>query len=338
MQLANATLQARGVIIRLMREKRVHFDLVHTNDQLVTNAAWVSAARLCGIPVVAHERQHGDFRRVHRWLATGVAAHIRISQSVDRHCRGRHILSLNDHVIHNGVQLPSLKETRDARVEGRKAYRDLGIDSTAKPVILVPGTLAPWKGADLALRAIALLSRQGYRNLHVVLAGGRSTTKPGWSSALQRMSAELGIAERVRVVGFRPDIAALMAASTVVVHAARRPEPFGRVPLEAMAWGATLVATDVGAIAEVIGRDHPGLVPPESPEALARALGTFLTDPCRGTGVRIRGRTRAERCFSLRSHVNAMEGVFQEAASQYYRTGLAGTAGVPLARDGRNVA
>ncbi len=337
-QLATSSMQARRLIGRLMAESGIRFDLIHTNDQLVTNAAWISAARLCGIPVVAHERQHGDFRRVHRWLAAGLAAHVRISGSVDRHCRSRQISSLNDRLVYNGVQVPSREAVRSARHRGRALLRGLGIDPIATPVILVPATLAPWKGADLVLRAVAHLARRGHRTPQVVLAGGESVAAPNWPSALRRMSMELGIAERVHLVGFERDVAALMVASSVVVHGARRPEPFGRVPLEAQAWGAPLVAANTGAVAEVVGRDYPGLVPAESPAALAHALERFLTNPCLTSRARTQGRLRARSRFSLRAHVEQMESIFLVAA------GARADASVPVpvstaeSFDGRNVA
>jgi glycosyltransferase involved in cell wall biosynthesis len=114
---------------------------------------------------------------------------------------------------------------------------------------------------------------------------------------LRAVAAASGVAGRVRFLGAvpAPAVPALLAAADVVVCAPWY-EPFGIVPLEAMAAGRPLVATAVGGILDSVraeGPDRTGLlVPPRSPGALAAALRTLLADPAAAARL---GRSGAER-------------------------------------------
>ncbi len=315
-QLALATIECAALIRSLEHQHGHRFAVIHTNDQLVTNAGWICAARMLRRPVVCHERQHGNFRRVHGLLASGLAAHVRISQSVERHCREHGIDCERSMVIHNGVRVPDAEQRGAAAARGRRVFARFGLDR-AMPVVLCPATMAPWKGADVVVRALVALRDAGIEVPALVLAGGASDDARDWPARVAELAATLGIAEHVHWLGHRDDVTDCMAAASVVVHAARRPEPFGRVPLEAMAWGAPIVATQGGALGEVLGPEHPGLIPPEDPAAMAGAIALNLEG---GPGVRElvgRGVARAASRFSIEAHVRTMEGVLAGAAGAW---------------------
>jgi len=87
-----------------------------------------------------------------------------------------------------------------------------------------------------------------------------------------------GLADRVRAVGFRPDLDAFLGHLEVLVHPARD-EGLGVILLQASAAGVPVVATPVGGIPEVIRDGENGvLVPPEDAPALAAALAWLLDD------------------------------------------------------------
>jgi glycosyltransferase involved in cell wall biosynthesis len=95
---------------------------------------------------------------------------------------------------------------------------------------------------------------------------------------LERLAQALGVAERVRFLGLRHDVPALLAGADVATLTSRW-EGLPNVVIEAMAMGAAVVATDVGGCGELVGDDEAGrLVPMESPEAVARALRELLDD------------------------------------------------------------
>ncbi len=316
-ELARATLECAGVIRSLEQGRGSPFALVHTNDQLITNAGWISAARMLRRAIVCHERQHGDFRAVHRALASGISAHVRISTSVDRHCREHGIWARRNALIYNGLTIPSSADRAAAKRRGARALADLGVGSEAS-VLLYAGTVAPWKGADMAVRAFAALRPEAGRPEPIlVLAGAASADAPTWPAEVKRLSQELGVAGRLKWVGRRSDVTDWMCAADVVLHAAVRPEPFGRVPLEAMAWGAPVVASETGGVAEVLGAEHPGLVPAGRPAAMARAVEKVLAGECATLAAAEAGVARAAARFSIEAHVREMEEVFDGAAGQH---------------------
>lgn len=311
-QLLVATAACSAIIRDLERRQGRAFDLVHANDQLVTNAGWILASQFSGRPVVCHERQYGDFRAVHRWIARRAAAHVRISRSVDQHCHQTSIVSRNDLIVHNGVRCPTEAQRIVAAEQGRKtlAEKQIGV---GRAVILAPATLVPWKGADLVVRALAYLGHRRRTLPDLVFVGSASREAPDWSDRVALLARELGVADYVRRIGYREDVVQLMAAAQVVVHGARRPEPFGRVPLEAMAWGTPVVATQTGAVEEVLGSSHPGLVPVDHPEAMADALEMALQRSSFLENAVEEGKQRAAREFSLVAHVKRMASVFADA-------------------------
>ncbi|WP_418004906.1 glycosyltransferase family 4 protein [Mycobacterium sp. PDNC021] len=75
-------------------------------------------------------------------------------------------------------------------------------------------------------------------------------------------------------------IMASLAAASVAVVPSRWQEPLGLVAVEAMAAGTAVVATWVGALAQVVSHGRTGLiVPPNDPVAMARAIDRLLDDP-----------------------------------------------------------
>ena len=112
---------------------------------------------------------------------------------------------------------------------------------------------------------------------------------------VERRVAELGLASRVRVLGFRDDPRPYLAAAQVFVSASRY-EGFGNVLVEAMACGTPVVATDCPwGPAEILDSGKAGiLAPPGDIAALAQAIDSLLDDPARSRELAARGRARAQ--------------------------------------------
>ena len=140
------------------------------------------------------------------------------------------------------------------------------------PVLLCVAILAPRKGQDVLLRALARLRRQHWRLRLVGLARDRV-----FARRLRRLALALGLAGRVAFVGAVPK--ALLAdeyrAASLFVLPSRH-EGFGIAPLEARAAGLPVVASDAGALAEALAGTGACLVPAGDAAALARALRAHL--------------------------------------------------------------
>ncbi|HEX8495746.1 MAG TPA: glycosyltransferase [Actinomycetales bacterium] len=155
--------------------------------------------------------------------------------------------------------------------------------------LLVLGRLVERKGVDTAIAALA-----DVRDAELVVAGGSADAGSDPDVTRLRAAAhEAGVTDRVRFVGRvdPQDAAALMRAADLVVTVPWY-EPFGIVPLEAMACGTPVVASEVGGMLDTVQDGVTGvLVPPRDPAALATAVTDLLGRP--GELVR-RGRAAAE--------------------------------------------
>jgi glycosyltransferase involved in cell wall biosynthesis len=141
------------------------------------------------------------------------------------------------------------------------------------------GRLVPRKGFDAVIRAVAAVP-----DAELVIAGGPAAEELAAdpeASRLRQLADRLGIGDRVRLTGAvpRPDVPALLRSADLVVCAPWY-EPFGIVPLEAMACGVPVVATAVGGFVDTVVDGSTGkLVPPRRPDALAAAMRKLLAEP-----------------------------------------------------------
>ena len=120
-----------------------------------------------------------------------------------------------------------------------------------------------------------------------------------------------GLDDRVRFVPFQPDVAEALSSLDVLIHTSVKPEPFGRVLIEAMAVGTPVVAARGGGTPEIITDGVTGkLVPPGNLpgylEALTKALGT--AGPAWATAAR----TEVARRFSLDRVVSDFDRVLRD--------------------------
>ncbi len=142
------------------------------------------------------------------------------------------------------------------------------------------GRMVPRKGVADVIAAMALLRTDA----ELVVAGGAAGETDVESARLHAVAADLGVVDRCRFVGHlgRAATADLMRASDIVVCAPWY-EPFGIVPIEAMACGVPVVGTAVGGLLDTVVDGVTGrLVEPRRPDLLATALDELLADPaCR---------------------------------------------------------
>ncbi len=140
--------------------------------------------------------------------------------------------------------------------------------------LLFVGGLTPRKGLHTLLHALLHLGDENWR-LHVV---GREDLDPEYARKMRRLSLRGGDKERVRFHGQLPRAALRQRyrkAHLLVVPS--QLEGFGMVYLEAMGFGLPVVASARGGAQELVEDGRNGyLVPPESPETLARILRPLL--------------------------------------------------------------
>ncbi len=114
---------------------------------------------------------------------------------------------------------------------------------------------------------------------------------------LSPLFATSGLAERLKMLGYREDVPAILAAADIFVL----PSHFEGLPMvviEAMLSGLPVVASDIPGPREQVLPGVTGiLVPPADPEALAAALGTLAASPEKRLSMGLEGRARAITCY-----------------------------------------
>jgi lipid-A-disaccharide synthase len=148
-----------------------------------------------------------------------------------------------------------------------------GLDKKTR-VILVPSRLSPIKGQSVVIEAMAMLPLD--INVTVIIVGddqGRS----GYRRELESLIQSFHLEERAKLVPHCRDMPAAYAVADLVIAPSLVPEGFGRVPVEAMAMGVPVIATDLGGFSETIQNGVTGwLVPVDNPQAMAEAIAKAL--------------------------------------------------------------
>lgn len=198
----------------------------------------------------------------------------------------------------------------DARMAAASLREELIASRGLAPLVLALGRLHPNKGFDCLLEALAVT-----KNANLWLAG-----EGPLRSRLERLATRLGIAKRVRFLGWRYDVPALMASADLLVCPSLR-EPLGNVVIEAWSAGLPVIATASDGPAGLITDGETGiLVPlPGTNGGGAAALADAIDGLCRDPALRARlgkaGRLAYEAEFTEPIVVARYRSFFDRVAS-----------------------
>jgi glycosyltransferase involved in cell wall biosynthesis len=188
--------------------------------------------------------------------------------------------------------LPNFVE--DFAAEEPACREALGVPEGAK-LMLGLGRLHAVKGFDTLIRAAALVP-----DVHCVIAGEGPERV-----ALTRLIGELGVGERVKLLGWREDSGALLKAADIFVSSSRH-EPLGNMVLEAFSAQTPVLAASAEGPVEIIRHGEDGiLVPINDPAALAGAAKTMLDDIRMRVKLALSARQRFVEEFSEKTVVAA---------------------------------
>ena len=213
-----------------------------------------------------------------------------------------------EHLVRNGwpreraIYLPNFATSEAALFPLPRASLSTPEDA---PLIFSLGRLHPAKGFDVLLTALASIP-----GTYLWLAGeGPSRAE------LEVLAENLGVAHRVRFLGWREDKAALFAAADVAIFPSRY-EPFGTVTLEAWAYETPLVvAASAGPAGVVTDEKDALLVPVEDADALAHAINRVISDPNLSASLVANGRATFDAGFTERAVVHRYLDFFERIMS-----------------------
>jgi glycosyltransferase involved in cell wall biosynthesis len=166
--------------------------------------------------------------------------------------------------------------------------------------------LRSWKGHLDLLEAFHELFRAGARAFLLLVGEGP------YRVVIEEKVAQLGLQHRVRLAGFRDQVAPWFALMDVKVLASYANEGVPQSLLQALAMARPVVGTSVGGIPEVIVDGETGLlVPPRDTRALAQAMGRLMADPDYRGQLGRRGRELVVEKFSMEQMAAEIEAVYE---------------------------
>jgi D-inositol-3-phosphate glycosyltransferase len=281
-------------------------DIVHAHFWMSGKAA-LAAARPLGIPVVLTFHALGRVKKRHQGAKdTSPADRLELEKVLVRDC-DRVVATCTDEVF----ELLRMGGAR-RRISVVPCGVDVGLfrpDVAPEPRpsgrhrIVAVGRLVERKGVGNVIVALARMLRAGGPDTELVIAGGAAADSLDDDVDVQRLRAVAraeGVVDRVVFRGRvgRADLPALYRSADVAVCVPWY-EPFGIVPLEAMACGTPVLASAVGGLVDTVVHGGTGLhIPPRDPDALAEALAELLPDADRRRALGAAGAARARSRYS----------------------------------------
>jgi len=253
--------------LRLARHmRRYEIAVTHAFD-FYSNLTLIPAARLARVPVIiGSHRQLGDLM---------TPAMFRAQAAAFRFC---HAVVCNSRAAAERLIEDGLPERRVVVIGNALAPQGFEKTSPALPrkgdslrVGMIARMNARYKNHHVFLRAAARLERK-FPHLEFLLVGDGPLR-----AELEQQSASLGLGDRVKFVGDRRDIPALLASMDLSVVPSAS-ESLSNVALESMAAAVPVVATAVGGNAELVTAERGQLVRPDDDVGLANALERLLRD------------------------------------------------------------
>ena len=249
------------------------------------------------------------FIMLERMLARCSDAIIAISPAIRRELLEHHRIGRpeQDQVVPLGFDLSSFAALDDA---ARAAARvSLGIAPQANVVTTV-GRLTAIKQHGLFLDTFARVAAADPNALALIVGDGELR------SEIEQRIAELGIPDRVRLLGWRRDLATINAATDVFLLTSRN-EGTPVALIEAMASGVPGVSTDVGGVKDVINSPDVGLLAPfgDSGALASHVLALFENSP-RRIAMGVAARTRVLDHYSVERLVDNIAAVYERLSTR----------------------
>ena len=293
-----------GLLRKLRRQLEADRPEIVQSFLFHANFAASLAARRAGVPhVVTGIRVAERGRRWHlklaRWADSRVERHACVSESVREfsHLVGG-LPAKKLLVIPNGVDAERFAATVPC------SLASLGVPLGRRAIVCI-GRLEAQKGLPWLFELLPGIFQQLPEHDLVLVGEGPDRER------LERLAAQLGLSERIHFVGYRPNVAEILAASDLLVLPSRW-EGMPNVVLEAMAAGKPVVATDVEGVSEALG---PGsaqqVVRAGHGEAFATKVRGLLKQPQLATELGRANQARVRQHFTWQATVAAYEALYR---------------------------
>jgi len=305
-------LAAARQVRRLVKRHRP--DLVHANSIRAGIIAGLARAGLA-TPLVTHVRDVLPDRPLSRASLRLVGARSDALVANSQFTSERNGLPQRcGHVavVHSPVDLSKFDPGRVDRAASRAALNIIGSGLT----LGVVGQITPWKGQLEAIETLGVLTARGV-SARLLVAGSTTFVEEAtrydnraYEARLEQRIGELGLGDRVQMLGRREDVPEIIAALDVLLVPSWE-EPMGRTVLEAMAMERPVVTTSLGGPAELmVDGEHGRLLESHRPEEWVDALQELAQKPALMEEMGRGSRDHVERHYGLTASTQRLMDIY----------------------------
>ena len=320
-------LDASGVAVHLLGEVRARHPLsvlrarrrlravlnARSVDVVVCHLPWTQAilgpvARAAGIPLIFW--MHGSMNGrtwLDRWAAMTPPDAAICNSKYTANSLPVIFPGVPSRVIYIPVTYSDQNRSAQDRLEMRREF-DTPADAT---VIVQVGRIERLKGHLVHLEALSQL-REVPKWIAWFVGGAQRPGEVAYQAELKSAASALGIADRVRFVGERSDVANILAASDIFCQPNIAPEGFGIAFIEALYASLPVVTSALGGSLEIVDSSCGILVPPRKPEAVADALGKLISDRDLRIRLGAAGPARAKQLTDPAVQMSHLDAILEE--------------------------
>lgn len=190
--------------------------------------------------------------------------------------------------------------------------REFGLEP-GTPIIGIIARFDPWKGIDVALRAVAPLLRENSTLRFLIVGGQYRHFHPEHGAMLRALAEREQVASQVLFAGYQMDVRPFLARMTILIHTSLQPEPFGLTIVEGMAAGVPVIIADAGGAADIVDDGIDGLThTPGNVEELREAMRRLLTEPALRASLSAAGRRKVEDRYTSARMIAVIESIYDD--------------------------
>jgi len=203
-------------------------------------------------------------------------------------------------VIFRGINVDYFDPSTTLAVEENKLLSSWGVTGDKK-LILMPGRLTAWKGQEVFIEALNLVSKRlGPQSFYAVILGS-DQGRDIYSKKIKRLAEQYRLVSQLKFVDHCKNMPLAYKVSSLVVSASIEPEAFGRVAIEAQSMEKPIIASNIGGSNETILNNVSGfLYESNNPESLSKKMIEVLNlDKSKLKLIGIEGRKNIIKKFNV---------------------------------------
>jgi glycosyltransferase involved in cell wall biosynthesis len=323
---ANLLFQYLASFVSVMRQVRARVikcepELIHANS--IRAGLVISAATIgLGVPIIWHVHDllpRHPFSSLIRFfvLLLPPVRMVVVSKVAEDKLRGSLLRwfskRISVSVVHNAIDLEKLGTTRH---ESNALHKELRLRA-GDPLIGIVGNLSPVKGQLELITAFAEVLKQIPNAALLIVGSAIFNRGEGYQEKLVTQAKALGIGNRVRFLGQRSDVLAIMRSLDLLVLNSTS-EAFPLTVLEALACGAPLLSTAVGGVPELItDGTHGSLIPAGDQSKLTKAIVSLIEQPELRARLATNGRRHVQANFAVEKFMTRLETIYAETSVRH---------------------